>query len=283
MKIKTDYIPTPVLILNLNNEIVHANESAVKTFGAIKKGTKCFQYTHKNDKPCNECGEICPMYEILNKNADKFTTLHIHKSVNGNVYDIVTLKKISDNLYIELMEDITDIFFNELENNKRQLELIWETDFLTDIYNRRKIISVINSELKKSKRYKKPLTVIIIDLDGFKEINDSFGHIKGDEVLRAVGVILKENIRDVDCAGRYGGDEFLLVLPETDVENSLKIAKRIKKDIEKMDCLTDFNITASFGITSANENDLTDIDVIKRADEALYKSKHDGKNKYSVK
>ena len=283
MKVKTDFIPSSVLILNSDNEIIHANECAVKTFGAVKKGTKCFQYTHKNIRPCNECGEICPMYEILNEKVDKFTTLHIHKTLNGNEYNTVILKKISDNLYIELIDDISDIFFNELENNKKQLELIWEMDFLTDIYNRRKIISIINYELKKSKRYKKPLTIIMVDLDGFKNINDGLGHIKGDEVLRAVGVILKENMRDVDYAGRYGGDEFILVLPETNIENSIKIVKRIKKDIETMDCLEDLNVTASFGITSVNENDLTDVDLIKRADEALYKSKHEGKNKYNVK
>jgi len=120
-----------------------------------------------------------------------------------------------------------------------------------------------------------------MDLDYFKKVNDNFGHSAGDEVLKKIGSLLKENIRDVDSCGRWGGEEFLIVCPETNLNDSINLARRLKNIIFHTSFLQEMTLTGSFGVASYNSGD--DIkEIIKKADDSLYRAKENGRNRVEV-
>jgi diguanylate cyclase (GGDEF)-like protein len=155
-------------------------------------------------------------------------------------------------------------------------------DFLTGIYNRRHFIESAEREIARSKRYKSMMTVAILDIDWFKEINDQFGHAAGDEVIKGIADNCRETIRGTDILGRIGGEEFAMILIETDLEDSFAVAERLRKRIEshvfKFDGQTT-RCTVSIGISAIfpEKDDLETI--MKRADAALYEAKQSGRNR----
>ena len=159
-------------------------------------------------------------------------------------------------------------------------------DETTALYNRKYFENVIINELKRSERYSQPLTLIVCDLDNFKKINDIFGHLVGDKVLRETAKIIKNNIRDgIDVAARWGGEEFVIVLPFTDVDSAYKIAERIRVNISSHRYLglpENYVITASFGLATYPIHAKTKNDLFKKADEAAYTSKKNGKNRITI-
>ena len=151
-----------------------------------------------------------------------------------------------------------------------------KTDFLTGLYNKRSLINFLINERERATRYKNPLAVIFIDIDNFKSYNDAFGHVAGDVVLQRLARMIKNSIRKIDIAGRYGGEEFVLILPGIRKEGALVVAERIRKSIEQQP-FPHRNITISSGITEAQEEDSVH-SLLKRADRALYQAKQQGKN-----
>lgn len=167
------------------------------------------------------------------------------------------------------------------EKLKTQLEHLAITDKLTGINNRLKIDELLQNEIVRSKRYNHAFGFAIIDIDNFKSINDNYGHQVGDSVLIKIAKILKENIRNVDYLGRWGGEEFVIICPETSLEGTLKLMEDLKKTIEAEKFEAIGTVTASFGLTLFDlEDDASTI--LKRADDALYKAKDDGRNKVVV-
>ncbi|MBI5965991.1 MAG: GGDEF domain-containing protein [Chloroflexi bacterium] len=169
----------------------------------------------------------------------------------------------------------------ELDTARKNAELLAVTDSLTEIYNRRGLFETAIREIKLAERNKRPLSVIMFDIDNFKQINDSFGHIEGDRILCDVVSVVLEEIRDTDLFGRVGGDELLVVLPETPPESALQIAERLRAGIaEKISTgRHSMRVTASFGVAwAANQN--YDIDSLQAsADIALYRAKNNGRNR----
>jgi diguanylate cyclase (GGDEF)-like protein len=139
-------------------------------------------------------------------------------------------------------------------------------------------MSRFEEEFKKARRLRNILGCIMIDIDHFKSINDKYGHVTGDKVLREISLRLRNSIRSYDVLGRYGGEEFLIVLPDTDFENAKNLAERIRKNIKEK-LIADLQVTISLGITSIQEKDETINDIINRADEALYKAKNSGRDR----
>jgi len=135
----------------------------------------------------------------------------------------------------------------------------------------------LNEEILKAKRYNTPLSIIYFDIDHFKQINDTYGHKKGDFILKEVSKIILQNIRKTDIFGRWGGEEFIIILPFTNLENALILAEKLRKKIEEHD-FDGINITISFGVTELKIDDNADT-LINRADEALYKAKNKGRNR----
>jgi len=151
-------------------------------------------------------------------------------------------------------------------------------DSMTSLFIRSVFDVVIKKETDFSCRSKNPLSLMMIDLDDFKEVNDSFGHQVGDNVLSVIGRLILDSVRKMDIACRYGGEELVVIMPNTDLNSSLLIAERIREKIAEYD-FDGFNVTASIGLSVLDENDTDVIDLVYLADKALYKAKNSGKNR----
>ena len=164
-----------------------------------------------------------------------------------------------------------------------RLEVLAHTDPLTQVLNRRALTVRLSSEMERARRYDSVITLLMIDLDHFKNINDTMGHLVGDDALRELAALLAESIRSVDVVARYGGEEFVVVLPETGLQGAVKFAERTRERIEKTSFVPahgGVRITASIGVASFPAPDIGSVDdLFARADEALYRAKADGRNK----
>lgn len=199
-----------------------------------------------------------------------------NRKKDGSVYWVdATISPVFDsdgNLieYTSIRHDITD---------KKIIEELSITDQLTKLYNRLKIDESIENEIQRVKRYAHPLSVIILDIDYFKQVNDTYGHDIGDRTLKSIANIIQNCIRKIDIAGRWGGEEFIIIAPETNTENAQNLAEKIRSKIESYNFDTIGSKTASFGVASFLDNEDTSESLIKRADEALYDAKKYGRNK----
>jgi diguanylate cyclase (GGDEF)-like protein len=160
------------------------------------------------------------------------------------------------------------------------------TDALTGLANRRQFYEVLGREYERAQRFGQPVSLILLDIDDFKQINDSRGHLAGDAVLHSVAATLAEVIREIDLAARYGGEEFAVLLPQTGPEGAANLAERLRSEIaaRKIRFGTDeiAGVTASFGVAAGPVNEQTQIDLIASADAALYQAKREGKNHVTV-
>lgn len=183
--------------------------------------------------------------------------------------------------FIAVAHNITDrkLVEHELQTANKRLEALASTDGLTGVQNNRAFREFLELELQTARATKKPLSIILLDVDMFKSFNDTFGHLAGDEVLKGVAATLLEACRVGDFVARYGGEEFVIVLPGADEEKAVATAERIRKAIEKRQW-PHREVTASFGIATVLEGGrIRDIDkLISEADKALYASKHAGRN-----
>ncbi len=175
----------------------------------------------------------------------------------------------------------------EIIRSYKKIEKLSMFDPLTEIFNRRQLLEEIETEFAKSIRYRQPISFIMGDIDYFKEINDRYGHIFGDFVIKKISSIIKENIREknVDILGRYGGEEFLLCFPNIDSNSAFRAIERIRKLIQETEFYLDgvsTHVTMSFGISERLPLDTKSSQVIKRADKALYHSKDNGRNRVSL-
>jgi diguanylate cyclase (GGDEF)-like protein len=169
----------------------------------------------------------------------------------------------------------------ELRIANQRIEELAQLDDLTGLLNRRCIMKLLNEEMARAQRSNIPCSVAIIDLDFFKRINDQLGHPAGDEALRTFGIGLFANIRTIDRLGRYGGEEFLLVLPETTQEQAAQMLDRLRLIISELDwsaILGDMKLTMSAGVCTVGKEESVDA-VLARADAALYRAKHAGRNR----
>jgi diguanylate cyclase (GGDEF)-like protein len=174
------------------------------------------------------------------------------------------------------VDDIVAARTITLSNEIIRLEEIASTDHLTKIPNRRELKKAITDEFVRSARSQRKFALIMFDLDHFKQVNDTYGHDMGDTVLIAVAKTVKAMVRDLDTFGRYGGEEFLLVLPETEIYQATELAERIRIAIEHI-VVGAGKITASIGVTCSGES-TTVADMIRAADEAMYDAKSEGRN-----
>ena len=180
--------------------------------------------------------------------------------------------------------DVTDtaIYKAMHKTAMEELEAVSRTDGLTQLFNRRHWQSRFDEEFGRSRRYKLPMTLLMFDLDHFKSVNDNYGHLAGDAILIKVSEIIRQNLRDSDIAGRYGGEEFVILLPNTDMEGSYVVAERLRSAIESATVEFEEQIipfTSSFGLAQF-QSQVTDGDqLIANADEALYQAKDQGRNR----
>ena len=175
-----------------------------------------------------------------------------------------------------IVEDITERKAMALQIQQQAI-----TDQLTGLYNRHKINETLSNEIDRSARYAEPLCIGIFDVDHFKQVNDTYGHLNGDKALIAIATILKEHIRKSDIVGRWGGEEFIIIAPHVDIDNMKSLAEKIRKTIEEYKFIDMKSITVSFGLTPYLKDD-TNQSLLARADEALYEAKRTGRNRIVV-
>lgn len=228
------------------------------------------------------------------KNLEYYPIEEMRSSVNvpliqaGEVIGIITAgnKKIAgfNEKQIRFLETIASQVAITLQNvimydRMKELAII---DELTGIYNRRFLYPAANKEVERSRRYKKDLSMILIDIDHFKDVNDHFGHLAGDKILKKITQVVQKELRGSDVFARYGGEEFIILLSDTDGKAALKVAERIRQSVERLRVKyveDEISVTISLGVSSLSIERETLHDLIAASDQALYEAKQKGRNR----
>jgi len=278
-----------ILLSDKMSSIYHGTRSAEK-FQDIKK-IMCNDYGAKEkilestiDSVADKSVEILSFFEIEPGNMRPFS--QILQEANE---ELGKLNLSYEQLTVELKQakEKAEKFAHELKTANEQLREMAFRDGLTGLYNHRYFQDLMDNELSRSRRYKKDYSLIMLDLDHFKKINDQYGHPVGDIVLKAVSKVIDDTIRDSDFAARYGGEEFAIVLPETELRGAAILAERLRKAIEQLEIDTNgrrIDVTVSVGVTcyhpSTDKKEKSEI--LAEADNALYNSKNKGRNMISI-
>jgi diguanylate cyclase (GGDEF)-like protein/PAS domain S-box-containing protein len=213
---------------------------------------------------------------VLAGASEQGNMAQIHK--NGSLYWLHTYAdpvRNADGDVIGVRVTASDI------SEKKMIERLSETDGLTGIPNRKKLDNVLAVEWARHMRYQQNVAIILFDLDLFKKINDEFGHTEGDKALKLVAEVTSKSVRNIDLVGRWGGEEFMVILPQTNLTDAAIVAEKLRRAIAAIQGLAQPQITASFGVASSSQ--LTDLEsLFSLADKALYRAKHNGRNRVEL-
>lgn len=258
------------------NDYTNIDNSILKPFKEkiISKESNEFEFVVNGDKHIINTKYISELNLYLTVEA----TLSSHTDNSIEIFYFNLLISLSVALFI-----ITFIY-RIIKNNNQELEDIAYIDSLTNLYNRRYFEAKLSKNILLSKNQHQNLCIVFIDIDNFKNINDTKGHDIGDEVLKIVSNIFQESIRETDIVARWGGEEMAILLSNIDIDDSKVLVENLRVILQnniKLQALLSYNLTASFGLTQLLDSDDTD-SIINRADDAMYQSKHDGKNKVTI-
>jgi diguanylate cyclase (GGDEF)-like protein/PAS domain S-box-containing protein len=265
-------IKAGVMVIDVEkHEIVDVNKAASELIGASKKniiGKECHQYV------CPAERGRCPITDLnqVIDNSERFLINARHRKVP--IIKTVVPITIKNRKY--LLETFIDI--TEQKRMDEKLKRLATTDILTGAYNRTVFDEIISREMERVKRYNTSLSVIMFDIDHFKRVNDTFGHNVGDSVLKKIARIVKRTIRKVDYFIRWGGEEFLIISAETNLEQAYVLAERLRSGIETSKFNNISQITVSCGVARYEKEDTRNT-LIKRVDDAMYKAKRTGRNR----
>jgi diguanylate cyclase (GGDEF)-like protein/PAS domain S-box-containing protein len=289
-----DSINDPFSIVDRTYRIVRANEAYAQMRGkhvADMIGRRCYEVLEKRRRICGGC--------VVKKTFDSSDPCAKDKRMTSpdgeDIWvEIFTYPILDDegavSHVIEYTRDITGRMKAEEEKRRLigKLEYLSSTDMLTGLLNRRALMDKLAYEAGRARRYASDLSLILCDIDYFKQINDAYGHAVGDRVLRTIAGILRGSLREADIVGRYGGDEFMLVLPQTSIKGAEEFAERVRAGVEGTDVRIRSGKTArislSLGVTSVVKSgeDCNISALIRHADKALYTAKKTGRNKVCV-
>lgn len=280
-----DSIDALVYVADLDTyELLFINKYGRDTWGDIQ-GKTCWKSLQEGqDGPC----PFCTNDRLLDKDGHS-TGVYVwefQNTVNKRWYqcrDQVISWTDGRLVRMEIATDITErkMAEEELEAAKKLAEILARKDELTGLSNRREFFDQGDHTLKQAVRFKHPVSVIMMDLDNFKKINDDYGHSAGDKVLQVVAELLKSMVREIDIVARIGGEEFAYVLPETGLDEAVKLAERLRLKIADTSVVHQevrVKITASFGICSRQVENETMETMLTKADDALYVAKKNGRN-----
>lgn len=290
VKLKAIFASTPdaLVVINEQGRIIEYNNNALEVFG----------YTDAEFRQLN-IDDLVPDGSALHH--QKIRQTHIREVIrpglqSGKFQDVMGMSRSNTEFQAKTKQGLIPVeveltgFYAGRQlrilasvrdlTHKKKLEFAANNDGLTGLANRRSAELMLNKELARAKRYKRNLSVVLLDLDFFKAINDRYGHNVGDEALIAVAKVLSSHVRASDMASRFGGEEFLLIYPETDLDVTFTLAESIRRDIEALKVPPIERITASIGVSvyRGNENINTIDLLLKQADKALYQAKEHGRN-----
>jgi diguanylate cyclase (GGDEF)-like protein len=209
----------------------------------------------------------------------------------GERIGVIELINKSDGIFSLADQSLVEMMLNPLAVAIRTVDMFESaerltiTDDLTKLFNYRYLMKYLQADVKRCLRYKKKVSLLFIDVDGFKRINDTFGHLVGSQALAEMGQVFKRIVRETDVVGRYGGDEFVIVLPETPLNGAMVIAERIRKKVEECEFVAQnlsIRLTVSLGVANCPKHTLTAEGLIKKADAAMYRAKELSKNSIKV-
>jgi diguanylate cyclase (GGDEF)-like protein len=194
--------------------------------------------------------------------------------------EVTYLTEVFNDMVKRLREgrEALDAINETLRVKNEELQRLSLTDGLTGLDNRRQLMQTLESEVERFRRHGHGFAVVMLDVDHFKDYNDSHGHLAGDDVLTRVGGLLRECTRGVDCSARYGGEEFVLVLPETNVDRAVEVAERIRARLAK-EGFANGRITLSAGVAQFPKDGETPESILSSADRALYRAKGEGRDR----
>lgn len=269
-------------------ELLFTNDYGRKIWGDIQ-GKTCWKVLQENQTgPCAFCTN-----DRLLDHSGKPTGVYVwefQNTVNKRWYQCrdQAITWVDGRIVrMEVATDITDRkqAEGELQAAKNRAEQLAHLDELTGLNNRRAFFDFGNRAVKQAIRYQHPVAVIMMDIDHFKNINDNYGHSVGDEVLRNAAITLQNTVRAIDIAARIGGEEFAIILPETDKDEASQLAERLRANIENTSIehgSKTLKITASFGISVSRTTEQTLESMLTLADDALYIAKKKGRNQVKV-
>jgi len=289
LKTITDTLGEGIYLVDPHGCLVFANPEAEHLLGYREeemRGKQIFNTIHSRQ----EDGTIHP--HVDTRFASAIRHGHAYQDDNcvfscqsGRLMPVsVTCRPV---LFDDTLQGLVIAFRDITEQKKYQQSLLTinellekqaSIDSLTGIYNRMKFLKLLTVEITKAQRYKSPLTVIMLDVDNFKNVNDDFGHHSGDLVLRALAKVIGNSIRTSDIFARWGGEEFLVVTPNIDLNQGLQVAEKLREQLSETTFAIPRPVTASFGVSQYREGD-SDTSMIHRADEALYRAKKNGRNR----
>jgi len=287
-----------VVVIGRDYTVVQVNSAAAVSLGVAKPeiiGRKCYEVIHRRSSPCQAPDIVCALPTVL-ETGETTTVLHTHLDSAGNEqYIEITASPVKDpdgrtfgmvETYRNIMEKkIDDELVNlvkKLNETQMHLRLMSITDELTGLRNRRYIMERLEEEFQRARRSGRPLSLMMLDIDHFKQVNDANGHLFGDIVLKVVSMRIKSHLRRHDLVGRVGGEEFLVVSPDSGLDDTILVAERVRKVVNDeaiCDGVRAVSVALSAGVTMMREND-TSVDILfSRADTALYKAKEEGRNR----
>ncbi|MCE5287546.1 MAG: sensor domain-containing diguanylate cyclase [Pelosinus sp.] len=282
-----------ILILRTDGTIIDANDTAVKSYGYSLPELKALTFEDLRAPAARPLAALQSHTAISTKIFSETN----HRRKDGSIFPVeVTSHRLIfavENLFINIIRDITEhiqirkSLCQELENIKKiqqelliknlTLERLASTDRLTGLGNRRHFETIMLGELERTNRYHLPLSLILLDIDYFKHFNDNYGHQTGDDILIIVTSLIQEQLRTSDVFARWGGDEFIILLPNTNTQAALQTAEKIRGIIEACKVSPAEAVTLSLGVAEYIENEMISA-WIKRADTALYLAKKSGRN-----
>jgi diguanylate cyclase (GGDEF)-like protein len=227
------------------------------------------------------------VYDVLDKKVARQFMQNVNRAIETGETQILeyqlSLNGKSLHYELRIMADGKGDILVVVRNftRQKQAERMAAMDPLTHAYNRRKFSELLDQEIKRVERNDKSFSMVMLDIDHFKKINDTHGHDAGDYVLKRMTNLIRENIRDVDILSRYGGEEFVIILPERNLKVAIAVAERIRKVIESACFDKVGQITISAGVSDFMQGDSRE-SVFKKADKALYIAKNGGRNRVSV-
>lgn len=287
-----------MIVIDRDYTIIQTNSAAAASVDKNRTeiiGGKCYEILHHRDSPCETLHTACPHQAVFER-GETVKMLHTHYTAQGNErYVEITASPVKDGRMntLYLVETHRDIMEKKIDDelvklvkklNETQVRLkqMTITDELTGIRNRRYIVERLEEEFQRARRSTYPLSIIMLDIDHFKRINDEHGHLFGDVVLRIIASRIKSGLRKHDLLGRVGGEEFLIICPESGLDMSIVVAQRIRGLIGNEpigDRVTEVSVTLSAGVTVLNDLDRSADAFFSRADCALYKAKEEGRDR----